>query len=590
MDQENPHDNEPDALDQPTPESDPTEAGGPESLSDAAPESNDYLREPDDDLESGGIEAQPGPAPELQPNLAETLPVREETIELPQNLRVLIRIGLVLLALLALSAHISLAWLHSGDRFGIDHTAATWIALSQHAGEGMLYPPLYDEESGQFGGTRHMPIGILLNAFGAKLTGEYFRSAKIISEANMALMVLVMLMALLRMRCSVYCALGLIGAMLMTVPALQATTSVRCDALPLALQLMAILLFVPKRHQNVDSRSVISGPRVCLAAFLCTLAFFSKLSAVWALISIGIWLLSYHPRRFLTFMGYSLGMILVGAAGLNLMTDGRFVENVFALAFVGVESPEAFFLSPARVLYQLLEYAPASWTFLPLAALSLMLAITRQRLSIVHLSLLASLLVLLVVLADRGAGENHLLDFIVLIALCAGDLWRWAANGRRTLGFAQAAMAILLIWSITSGLIIHVRRDLAEAAMTAFEARGVTRYDLDPFHGTVNDEMNVLSEDASVEIARGKLPVVLDPWMLPIMARNHPDWIEALAGRIERGEFDRIILLRRLYSESTWYRDHHFGLRIAEAIEANYTFLEQHGEYFLYAPNGMDSE
>ena len=90
MDQENPHDNEPDALDQPTPESDPTEAGGPESLSDAAPESNDYLREPDDDLESGGIEVQPGPGPELQPNLAETLPVREETIELPQNLRVLI--------------------------------------------------------------------------------------------------------------------------------------------------------------------------------------------------------------------------------------------------------------------------------------------------------------------------------------------------------------------------------------------------------------------------------------------------------------------------------------------------------------------
>ena len=134
------------------------------------------------------------------------------------------------------------------------------------------------------------------------------------------------------------------------------------------------------------------------------------------------------------------------------------------------------------------------------------------------------------------------------------------------------------------------RRDLAEATMAACGARGVTRYDLDPFQGTVDDEMNVLSEDASVEIARGKLPVVLDPWMLPIMARNHPDWIEALAGRIERGEFDRIILLRRLYSESTWYRDHHFGLRIAEAIEANYTFLEQHGDYFLYAPNGMDSE
>ncbi len=584
MDKEHPYDIEPEALDQSTPGSDPTEEDGPESLSDAAPESNDNPWEPEGELESGGLETPLEPGSESQSDLDESQPVSVEAIELPRNLRVCIRIGLVFLAIAALSAHISLAWLHSGDRYGIDHAAATWIALSQYAGEGLLYPPLYDEVSGQYGGTRHMPIGILLNVFGAKFTGEYFMSAKIISEASMALMILVMMIALLRMRCSVYCALGLIGAMLMTVPALQSTTSVRCDALPLALQLMAILLFVPKRHQSADSLRVISGPRACLAAFLCTLAFFSKLSAVWALISIGIWLLSHHPRRFLTFMGYSLGMILVGAASMNLMTDGRFVENVFALAFAGVESPEAFFLSPARVLYQLLEFAPASWTFLPLAALSLLLAITRQRLSIVHLSLMTSLFVLLVVYADRGAGENHLLDFVVLIALCAGDLWRRAANGRRTLGFAQAAVAILLIWSIISGLLIHVRRDLAEAALAAFEARGVTRYPLDPFRGTVTDEMNVLSEDASVEIARGRLPVVLDPWMLLNMARNHPDWIEALVGRIERGEFDRIILLRRLYSESSWYRQHHFGLSIAEAIETNYVFLEQHGDYFLYAP------
>ena len=137
MDQENPHDIDPEGLDQPTPEPDLTVAEGLESSGDGAPELNEGETEPTEAKATEGPEEplkietvhEPESEPELPP------PASEEAIELPRNVRVLIRIGLVLLALLALTSHISLAWLHSGDRFGIDHAAATWIALSHHAAE-----------------------------------------------------------------------------------------------------------------------------------------------------------------------------------------------------------------------------------------------------------------------------------------------------------------------------------------------------------------------------------------------------------------------------------------------------------------------
>ena len=57
-----------------------------------------------------------------------------------------------------------LALVHIGDRYKVGHVQGIWMALAQYANEGTLYPPLSDGV--RFGGTRHMPLPIIVNADG----------------------------------------------------------------------------------------------------------------------------------------------------------------------------------------------------------------------------------------------------------------------------------------------------------------------------------------------------------------------------------------------------------------------------------------
>src|SRR6187399_2526139 len=85
-------------------------------------------------------------------------------------------VTLVFVAVAGLAALVAASWLvlvvaHLDDGYGMDHASGTWIALARYANDGTLYPPLYDGES--FGGTRFMPVPILLQAGAAHLSAEY---------------------------------------------------------------------------------------------------------------------------------------------------------------------------------------------------------------------------------------------------------------------------------------------------------------------------------------------------------------------------------------------------------------------------------
>ena len=91
-------------------------------------------------------------------------------------------------SLLAVAGLVFVAWLflaavHVDDRYRLDHVSGVRMALAQYFDRGTLYPPLYD---GQFyGGTRFMPIPIVLHGSLAKLTGEYLISGKLLGYAVM---------------------------------------------------------------------------------------------------------------------------------------------------------------------------------------------------------------------------------------------------------------------------------------------------------------------------------------------------------------------------------------------------------------------
>jgi len=56
----------------------------------------------------------------------------------------------------------------------------------------------------------------------------------------------------------------------------------------------------------------------------------------------------------------------------------------------------------------------------------------------------------------------------------------------------------------------------------------------------------ILTEDALVDVSRGRVPVVLDAYALALIDKNHPELVTPLVGRIEQKEFAYIVLQYRL--------------------------------------------
>ena len=53
----------------------------------------------------------------------------------------------------------------------------------------------------------------------------------------------------------------------------------------------------------------------------------------------------------------------------------------------------------------------------------------------------------------------------------------------------------------------------------------------------------VLSEDPSIEVALGRRPIVLDPFMLTRLDRIHPEWVDPLIARIAQRRFGLVVLV-----------------------------------------------
>ena len=90
------------------------------------------------------------------------------------------------LTLIVTAALVFVAWLflaaaHIDDRYQLDHVSGARMALAQSFDRGTLYPELYDGRT--YGGTRFMPLPIVLHGLTARMTGEYLVAGKLLGYA-----------------------------------------------------------------------------------------------------------------------------------------------------------------------------------------------------------------------------------------------------------------------------------------------------------------------------------------------------------------------------------------------------------------------
>jgi hypothetical protein len=480
--------------------------------------------------------------------------------------------GWILVGLALVSA------VHVDDRYRDTHASGAWMALAQYVRDGTLYPPLYDGE--RFGGTRFMPLQFVLHGGLAEGTGEYLVSGKLLVAAVALALLGTIFVALRGMGVPGWLGVALLGLLVTTHSGLTATTSIRGDALPATLQLGAVLVVA-----RWGSRRAAAA-----AGLLCAAALLAKISAVWAPAAIVVWLLLRDRRRLPSFAAAFVAPAAAALVLVELLSDGRFSDNVLGLAASAVEGPGATLsLLTTKPLTLLDSDAAAISIVLPLALTDLVLTIRARRIGLEHLAFAASALVTLALMADIGAVSNHLLDFEVLTVLLVGHLF--AVHGRLPDAAPVVAVVVPLavLWAATSTYLVDMHGDVRTAARAAIGRESTPSIDL--LERLVPDGSSLLAEDPTIEVTRGRHPTVLDPFMLLRILRERPEWEAELVRRIDAREFDHVVLLTDHVgvdggidvAHPRWRREH-FGQPVIAAIARNYAFRSFARAYAVYSP------
>jgi hypothetical protein len=478
--------------------------------------------------------------------------------------------SLLLLSTSVLLAVAFVAVVHIDDRYRIDVASGARISLARSLDQGVLYPELHDGDF--YGGTRFMPLPVLMHGGLSAFTGEYLVSGKIISYVTMASLLLVVFVVLRRMRCPPSIALGLTVAVLLTETGLAATTSLRGDTLPLLLQVCAVAIVAESRR-----------PKIMIAASgLAALALAAKLSAVWAPIAIFIWLFVKDRKRLAWFVAGFVCLTTVMLTVLTAITEGRFLENVFGLSTAGVGGLHSLLVAPYRLVLLTVDQALGAAFLLPLVAGIIWVQWRQRELSIYVLSLLCSIATITLVLTDIGTGWNQLVDLPVLIALVLGEFVGRESQDPRAATTFTSILGMFLMWVILVGIAITLVPAVGGAVRSLRDSR---LYSSDPLAGSATSSTKLLSEDPYVPVSLGQTPVVLDPFMLLRIGRDDPNARKDLVNRISAREFELIVLVNKLEPfDQQWWRDYHFGTDVTRAIARSYRFRGKLQGYYLYEP------
>ena len=473
------------------------------------------------------------------------------------------RLAATSLALAIIAAWLLVAVVHLRDRFLLDHVSGAWIGLAYWAQQGLFYPPpTWGEEGVMYGGTRWGPIPIAMQAALAHLTGEPIFAGKSLVLAETAGMLLAMVAVLRRIGCAWTPAWLLAAGVLVTATGWMAGLTIRHDALPVAMQLLAMWLVVGMDREVHLPRWRGWGRWVWPAAagVLCGAAVLAKASSVWGGLGLALWLAVHHRRAMPWLMLGGLVGAATPAAAAYVASDGRWLDNMRLYLLAGESAGQgAGRLTDAvrTVLYNLAHSQAAAWALVPAVVATAAVGLSRRRLSPIIACLATCSVTTAYVFTSPGVIHNHLLPLVVLLALAAGELAagvRPASPGpddepRPVWRLPNPALHafLILMFAWLAGSAAQTMGLPGAARTAAGVATGRSAGDPDWAVDSWRDVLPrahepVWAYDASLPIAMGRPPVVLDTFMLRRTLDRDAGVARAFVRRLEQREFAAVVL------------------------------------------------
>ena len=477
-------------------------------------------------------------------------------------------------ALVGLS-FVVLAAAHVDDRYRVDFVSGTWLALADYATSGTLFPPEYHD--GALGGTRYMPLPVLLDAAAIEITGDLLVGAKLATYVVAVALVAVAFAVLRQVDCPPFLSVGLIATALVTPTGLVGTLGLRNDALAVVLQLAAVAVVL--RAPTRVSAAVAGG--------LAAAAIFAKVSAVWAAIAIAVWLVANRRAVFVAFAAAFAATAAVAMVVFELVSDGRFLSQVTAYTFAGGRGPAALVSDgPQAVVTNFVASADAVWLLFPIAVLAVVWRLRRAGPTLLQTALAVDLVVVTVVMSSRGTDHNHLLDLTVLTALVVGELAGARVDELRRV--IPVLVGVAVLWGVATSYVRTMGpetkgglRSLVRGSETGFETR--------PLAGLVDEGDTVLSEDPTIPLLLGQRPLLLDSFIARAAMEDDPEVARAVAARVAAKEFDAVILVAALEPGTGLYDKQFLGRTVNDALRASYRIGYVERDLYVYVPTGGDS-
>ena len=268
----------------------------------------------------------------------------------------LITFALWAVAVAIVTGWLTLVTLHLTDEYRVEHLQGNWVAITEVARTGHLYPPPFDGE--YYAGTRWMPLAILANALASALVGDPLIGGKLLAAVLLVTLLVLCAAVLRQVSCPWPITAALCASVIATETVLQAGTTIGGDLLPVVLQVAAVAVALRRGD----------GASLVFAGALAGLALTSKLTAVWALLAVPTWLAAHRRWRAVAiFAAAAIATVAVALGAVEVITKGGLSRHLQWFSTAGVVGTPSLWRAPNQLLYNLRDHASGAVVLLPLA-------------------------------------------------------------------------------------------------------------------------------------------------------------------------------------------------------------------------------
>jgi hypothetical protein len=446
----------------------------------------------------------------------------------------------------------------------LDHASGTWSALAYDFSHGTFYRPLYAEQLG-YGGTRYFPLHFVLQGSLMRLGVGAIAAGHLI-EISSVLLLLAGIYAFLRHhRVQRFYA----ATLSLMLPAAQsgaaAALNLRCDALPLALNVWGFVVYLNWRS---------GWARVIVSSLLFTLAFASKETSIYCCVAACVALFLSGQRR------DAIRTACVSAAGfasviavMYFATGGRVLGMMRAVSMEGA-GIRSFAVGPVE-FFNLIGKDAGTALFFALACMALFTLASRDWLQLPAIFFVLACGAVVLILSTPGAYWNHLID-VHVASICLFGTWLFGRKDQPVFRYGVAALAMaafISIFPLANDLYHDMQLPRVNKYATAVRIAGST-------------PGPILAEDPLVAIVAGQRPYVLDAMTVAVVSRKDPAFVEPLEEKLQQQAFSVVVLEAGPASAlgTHWYRDFAFGSWFIPVLEQHYELRVQSGDFLYYFP------